>query len=410
VRAAADDALRTTTGSPIVRSGRFQLTLSGFLQVDATAWNQASQDEINQSTGEQLNQTQFLIRRARLRAEVNYRAIGGAVEFDGNTVKGYQARIIGAEASLFWRNPNNALPPYLQLTAGSFKIPFGFEVLQRDTERVFLERSTMERAFFSGEYDLGARLQGGWRFLRYAVAAMNGDPIGEKLFPGRDPKQSKDLIGHLGVDTRLLSRLGLSGGLSALWGTGFHKGTPETKATLVWRDTNGDGIVQLTEIGNIPGQAALPSQTFGRWAVGGDLRLAWDLPLLGEMVLYGELTYATNLDRAIRIADPIASQRDIREFGYYVALTQELTPWAAVGIRYDYYNPDRDSNDLRYGLQVVKDASYSTLAIAAAARFPGYARLIAEYDHNTNADGRTPSGLPTTLKNDSFTLRAEVKF
>ena len=81
---------------------------SGFLQVDAVAWSQASQDQLNPSTGEPLNQTRFLIRRARLRAEVDWRMLAGAVELDGNTVNGYQARLIGAEASLVWRNPTRA--------------------------------------------------------------------------------------------------------------------------------------------------------------------------------------------------------------------------------------------------------------------------------------------------------------
>jgi len=128
------------------------------------------------------------------------------------------------------------------------------------------------------------------------------------------------------------------------------------------------------------------------------------------LTLYGEITYATNLDRALYVADPVSSARDLRELGYYAAFTLELTQWAMVGVRYDYYNPDRDANQVQYGLQVVKDPSYSTLAATVAARYPGYGRFIAEYQHNTNALGRTDSGLITTLKNDAFIMRAEVKF
>ncbi len=409
-RRASEDARRSSGEAPIVRSGRFQLTLSGFVHVDVTAWNQQSHNELNQATGAPLNQTLFQIRRARLRAEVNYRFIGGAVEFDGNTVNGYSARIIGAEASIFYRNPDATRPPYLQLTAGSFKIPYGFEIGQSDKDRLFIDRSQMERALFPGEYDLGVRLQGGWRFFRYAIAAMNGDPIGERLFPGRDPNQSKDVVGRVGVDARIMHRLGIAGGFSAVYGNGFHKGTPETKPVLTWSDSNQDNVVQLNEISNKSGSSATPSKTFGRWAVGGDLRVGFDLPVLGELMLYGELSYATNMDRGLTIADPIASLRSIRELGWYAAFTQELTPWAQIGVRYDYYNPDRDANDLRYGLQVVKDPSYSTIAATVAARFPGYARLIAEYDHNTNSLGRTLTGEVTTLKSDAFIIRCEAKF
>jgi hypothetical protein len=412
-RSADAEALRAETRSasdqPLVRAGHFGLRLSGFAQLDAVAWSQAAQDQLNPATGAPLNDTRFFVKRARVRVDVDWRMVQGAVELDGNTNSGYQARLIGMEASLVWRNPKVANLPYLQLTAGSFKIPFGFEVQQRDTDRLFLERSTAEKAFFPGEYDLGAKLFGGWRFLRYALAAMNGDPIGEKAFPGRDPNQSKDLIGRLGIEL-LLKRIGIAGDFSALWGTGFHAGTPATKDVLVWRDTNQDGAVQLNEITVIPGQAAMPSQNFGRWAVGGDLRLGIDTGRLGQLVVYGELYYATNLDRAIYIADPVAATRDLRELGFYVAATQELTEWAQIGVRYDRYDPDRDANDLRGGVQVPRDSSYATIAATVAARYRGYGRLIAEYDHNSNSLGRTTDGLPTTLASDQFILRAEVRF
>jgi hypothetical protein len=406
---AVQDAARATADQPLVRAGRFGLRLSGFAQFDAVAWSQDAQDQLNPATGAPLNDTRFFVKRARIRADIDWRILQGAIEFDGNTNSGYQARIIGVEASLVWRNPKVANLPYLQLTAGSFKIPFGFEVQQRDIDRLFLERSTAEKALFPGEYDLGAKLFGGWRFLRYSLAVMNGDPIGEKAFPGRDPKQSKDLIGKLGIDLAL-ARVGIAGDFSALWGTGFHSGTPATKDVLVWRDLNQDGAVQINEITVIPGAAATPSQNFGRWAVGGDVRVGIDLPRVGQLMIYGELYYATNLDRALFVADPIVATRDLRELGYYVAVTQELTEWAQIGVRYDSYNPDRDANDLRAGVQIPKDSSYTTIAGTVAARYKGYGRLIAEYDHNTNAIGRNPDGTPTTLASDQFILRAEVRF
>ena len=198
--------------------------------------------------------------------------------------------------------------------------------------------------------------------------------------------------------------------MSGLWGTGLHKGTPATKNTLFWRDLNQDGVAEINEIGVITAQSATPSVNFGRWAVGGDARLVLDAPVLGEFMLYGEVTFGANLDRFLVVADPVAANRDLREIGWYIGVTQELTPWAAIGVRYDVYDPDRDANDLRNGTQVYKDASYSTFAVAAALRYPGYARLIVEYDHNTNALGRLTDGSPTTLASDALTVRAEVKF
>jgi hypothetical protein len=37
-------------------------------------------------------------------------------------------------------------------------------------------------------------------------------------------------------------------------------------------------------------------------------------------------------------------------------------------------------------------------------------RFTLEYDHNTNALGRTPSGMVTTLGADVITLRGQVRY
>jgi hypothetical protein len=289
------------------------------------------------------------------------------------------------------------------------KIPFGFEVPELDPARLFLERSTVARALFPGTYDLGFRVQGGYRFLRWAVAAMNGEPIGEQSFPSRDPNAAKDLVGRLGVDASPATPVRIRAGFSALVGTGFHPGTPATKDTLVWRDANGDGIVQVSEIQVIPGAPATPSENFSRFALGADLGVTARLPVLGDLTVYGEIVRSTNLDRGVEPADPVGAGRDLRELGYYVGLTQEITRYAMIGARYDRYDPDADATVQRGVSLVPGSHAYSTLALTAAARYaPG--RVILEYDHNTNNLGLTAGGLPTTLADDAFTLRGEGTF
>jgi hypothetical protein len=403
---AARQEARTT---PVVRVGRFGVSLTGFLQADAVAWRQSSQDEINFSTGDPLNETRFLIRRARVRVDLDYGPVAGLIEFDGNTLRGATARLIGAEASLRWRG-RDPLRTFLLVALGQFKTPFGFEVPQSDRDRHFLERSTIMRALFPGEYDLGARQQGSWLFLRGTAAVMNGHPLGERQFPGRDPLAAKDFVGRLGVDTTVIGPLALAGGVSGVYGTGFHRGTPPTKDVLVWRDTNDNGLVDASEIQGIPGTAATPSQTFHRFAVGGDLRLMLAVPWLGMLMVYSEVIVATNLDRGIQPADPVSAGRDLRELGWYVGLTQELGRFFMVGARYDLYNPDRDATDLRAGTLVPSDPTFTTLALAASLRFPPLGRLVVQYDHNTNALGRDRSGRPTTLADDALTFRGEVTF
>lgn len=293
-------------------------------------------------------------------------------------------------------------------TAGIFKAPFGQEVAESDTDRLFFERSTTERALFPGEYDAGARVAGVWRSFSYAFAAMNGEPIGEKSFPLRDPNGSKDIIGRVGVDTTV-GVLRIVGGASGLDGTGFHKGTPSTKDQIVWRDTNEDGVAELTEIQNIPGQPATPSADFHRFAVGGDLRVVAHIASLGDLEVRGEIYVATNLDRGIVPADPVTSSRDLRETGLYAQVLQSLPHDLQVGVRYDRYDPDTDVTDVQSGAVVPSSQTFSTVALAAALRFD-YGRFVVEYDVNRNHQGRGSDGTPTNLKDNALLLRAEVKF
>jgi hypothetical protein len=383
--------------------------VSGYLQADWTTWRQSSEDQINQSTGDPINEERFMIRRARLRASLDRDYVAGLVEFDGNTTKGTTARLIGAEASVKLPGEQPDLP-LAMITVGLFKIPFGFEVVQSDRERLFLERSVAEHGLFPGEYDLGARLAGGWRFVRYAIAVQNGEPLGERTWPGRDPNAAKDVTGRLGVDTPITDIVSIAGGFSGLKGTGFHSGSPATKPTLQWVDRNENSVVDPGEITATPGVAATPSLNFPRFGYGADLRVNVAIPQIGSTTVYGEVYFAKNLDRGILPADPRGPLgRDLREFGGYAALTQEIGPHFAVGVRYDYYNPDQDSTNLEMGMQVPTSFAYQTISGVVAYMLP-LGRFSLEYDHNGNKLGRDASGNPVNLKDDSVILRGQVAF
>jgi len=400
-------SVKAAEAPPSVSSARVGLGLTGFVQNDLVV-RQSSVDQLNPS-GAPLNQEYFQIRRARLKATVDRWWVAGLLELDGNTVNGPQARLIGAEASLKWPPERGRPVPLLMGTIGLFKIPFGFEIGQSDRERLFIDRSTAERALFPGEYDLGARLMGGWLFLRYALAVQNGNPIGDRAFPGRDPNAAKDISFRVGADVPTPSGFFVAGGVSGLWGKGFHAGSPATKATVQWNDVNGNGVSDPGEVMVIPGAAAIASQNFTRFAFGGDLRIGLSIPKLGATVLYGEVVLAKNLDRAILPADPVAFGRDYRERGVYVGFTQELGPSGMIGVRYDFYNPDADSTNQVMGAQIPTALSYQTLAVAAALRGPS-GRLIAEFDLNRNHNGRDMQGNPANLADNAFIVRGEVSF
>jgi hypothetical protein len=405
----AEGALKKTAERPPVTVAKPGVGLTGFLQADWALLRQSSEDQVNPSTLQPLNEERFVIRRARLRTTIERQYVAGALEFDGNTVNGSTARIVGAEASVKYQGDDDAPIPLVMGTIGLFKIPFGFELLQSDRDRIFLERSSAERALFPGEYDVGARLQGGWRFARYAIAVQNGNPLGERAFPGRDPNSSKDITGRVGIETAITDVVSVSGGVSGLTGKGFHRGTPATKPTLQWSDRNEDGVLQPNEIVTSPGAAATPSSNFSRFAFGADLRLVVAVPELFKATVYGELYLAKNLDRALLIADPAgAVGRDYRELGWYAAATAEIRDLILLGVRYDGYNPDRDSTDPTKPL-VPTDFSYNTLSVVGGVQLSG-ARFLVEYDHNDNHLGRDTAGRPTTLEDDTVILRGQVSF
>src|SRR5262249_2678603 len=150
-----------------------------------------------------------------------------------------------------------------------------------------------------GEYDLGARLAGGWRALRYAGALQNGNPLGDKQFPGRDPNAAKDVSGRVGVDADL-GALRIVRRASATVGKGLHRGTPAPKDVVAWRDINNDGVVQNGEIDVIRGIGATPSIDFDRFGVGADAQVTFDIPGVGPLMIAGEVIVAQNLDRGLQ--------------------------------------------------------------------------------------------------------------
>jgi len=408
-------------GQPPPGARRSPIVLSGFAHVDWAVFRQSSQDEVTQE-GEPLNENRFLVRRGRLRGEADRGYFHGAVEIEANTIRGPIVRPINVEASFKYPAdrpyPGPTIDPALShddgrpwfiVTTGLFRTPYGFEVPEPENSRPWLERTTVSNALFPQSFDLGLRVLGGYRFARYALGIMNGAPIGERAFPGRDPNESKDLIFRVGAVTDLTEDIHVEGGLSGLTGRGFHRGNPATKDQIVWRDLNEDTAIDPLELEAIPGSPASKSESFKRFALGADLRASVKVPVLGLLGARFEITRASNLDRGLFVADPVVAARDLREIGWYIGVHQELTKWAMIGVRYDRYDPDADATEREPYALVPRSLAQSTWSFSAAGRLT-FARLIAQFDHRQNTLGRDANGAPARLADDSFTLRAEVRF
>jgi len=391
----------------VTRRG-WQLDVTGYVQADSVAWSQASVDELDPSTGQPLNEDRFLIRRGRLRVEAHRDALSGALELDGNTQSGPAARILAAQVGWSYA-PDPRDPALAVVTAGLVKIPFGAEVPASERDKPFLEPPAVSRALFPGNHDAGAMVQARFGLARGSFAIMNGAPVGDAQWKGKDPAASYDLVGRLGAELALPYRWRIEAGVSALSGTGLHPGTPPIKDGIQWVDDNQNGRVDPTEIQIVPGSPGEPSQPFPRTALGADVAVHWCLCALGVGTAFFEIAAATNLDRGVIYADPIAASRKLRQLGFATGAVQDVGPYLQLGARFDRYDADRDAID-REGVDLVNiHKVFSTLAVMAAVRWSD-ARITVEYDHERNPFGRGDGGAPITRAADRVTLRAQVGF
>lgn len=395
-----------------------ELSFSAYLQAQYESHDD-SENELRQG-GAYLNQDRFLVRRARLRADAAWRLAELTLEVDGNTTRGARFGLRRAEATIVHRGsgpwdgglasqgPRKDSAPVAALTVGLTEIPFGFEQVDSAKDRLFTERSQGSLALFPGEPDLGVRLHGGLSFFRYSVALLNGEPLDDRSSDaGRDPTAAKDLVARLGAVARPSQSLRVSGGVSILRGDGFHPGTSATKSGAQWRDLNENSAIDAGEVSGAPGGAPIPSETFPRWAIGSDLGIGLQTAL-GTTSLYGEVTLAENLDRGLFPADPVATGLDARELAFYAAVTQDVTEYGVLGLRFDHYDPNADFLEKQKGKLLPASQAIDTVSPVVGLVLPGVARLVFQYDLVSDSLAKDYRGVPTDLANDRWTLRLQV--
>jgi hypothetical protein len=324
----------------------------------------------------------FRLRRARLKTEfmpVDFARF--VFEIDptpagGQTTGlGTVAREIEAEGIARWTDHAAT-----EFGAGLFKIPFGFEVLQADPDRPFIERSWGERNMTPGEFDTGARaytsaFDGA---LTFQVAVVNGNMEGEKTFSALpDLNQGKDLVGRLNYNAGPFDV-----GLSGYYGEGQ---LVDASALLFKQYPRGAGNVEVA------------------------VRHVFSL-VLGETRLFAEGTLATNMDRGVNYSPGIGlpalpalvidgegaripDVRNLHEGSVWGRVEQDLTRWFTLGLRFDYYTPDMSqSNNGR-----------ATYAAVAAVHFTRWLQYMVEYNHSVDnvhsAGGKPPNKVFDVLSN-----------
>jgi len=385
--------------------------VGGYAQVDYLR-RQISQDELSDGTGEPLNEDGFSVRRARviLGKEWKHVGVGSITELFG---EGGVVRPVGLDVHAQIPSQTEDEPPVVQVRAGLFPVPFGFETYeQTDDARFFGERSLVAHSLVPGRFDLGAALSGRVWAIDWIVAVQNGEPLESGPYAYADPNAAKDVCARLRVSGDLIGSVRSAVGTSVLQGQGFSAGTPPTKDSFEWQDLNEDGLVLQSELIPIPGAAGRPSENFRRWGLGADVQVWAEVPKLGELLVYGEFAVAVNLDRAVAPADPVLLGRDQRSVGFIVAATQEITKAVTAGLRYDRYAPNLDALELFDGVTVVSRRPFRTVTAGVALNHAlserASAKLLTEGVFEQNSLGRDNRGRPAPIDNDTLRVRLQV--
>jgi hypothetical protein len=155
--------------------------------------------------------------------------------------------------------------------------------------------------------------------------------------------------------------------------------------------------------------AATQSRNFDRWMVGADLQIRLETKL-GFTRFFGEAYVASDMDRGLYVADPnTAAGIHTRELGYYAAVLQDVGTRAMLGFRTELYDPNADYLEKQAGSIVPLKQVIRVHSPMVAWTVDARTRLVFQYDFIRDKFGRSPTGLPVDLKNDTWTLRLQVQ-
>jgi len=316
------ESLSTTnaTLSPIAK-----LKFSGYIQGQYEMHQESVSGLLPNNTPANLDR--FSVRRARLKATYTGENAEYLLQIDA---AGDAVVLKDAEATFV----DTWTPFNFRLTAGQFKVPFGYEILQSSADREMPERATVIRTLFPGERDRGVRLTGSYKQLKLMAAAVNGNfTQGDPLYGVRDQNRHADYYLRLIGDFDFLVV-----GVSGQWGQKLASSL--SPSTLTITDTNMDGIIQANEI-------MRPAQTtrmFNLWRVGADAQFYVDVPAVGGLALKGEVILSNDdvQDFRLTLANPCLTKSGL---GYILTAVQNIGDHFGAVVRYDSWNPTTNSLD-----------------------------------------------------------------
>jgi hypothetical protein len=313
--------------------------------------------------GVSTNKSYFRLRRARLKIELEPNEYSRmVVEIDPTLAGGPDngtgtiARNVEADGLAKWGGGVETL-----FGMGIFKIPYGWEVLQSDADRPFIERSWWEQNVIPGEFDTGAkaytRAMDGR--LVFQAAFINGQTMGEKTF---------SLVPDLTKGKSIVGRASYNFGPFDVGTSGYYgQGAEVSLAQLAFKQ-------------------------FPRWAWNFEAALHHRFLPFGATRVLGEFNLGQNMDRGVNYAFALpglpsdivnGSVTNRNELGGFIRIEQDITHWSTLAVRYDYYTPDTS----------ISDDGRHTFAVVGVAHFTRQLQLMLEYNHfidNVRASSSAP--------------------
>lgn len=296
------------------------------------------------------------------------------------------------------------------LTVGMFARPFGYELNLSSSDRESPERGRMSQILMKTERDLGAMISFEPRnkasFLKY-IKWDAGIFNGQGLTAFSDYDSYKDFISRLSLKSFPLNdKLYFSAGLSLLNG-GFIQNNPY--------------LYSLQNINNqkmyvVDSSAQNIGKELPRKYYGADAQLKFIHTKTSSTELRGEYWAGTQTANALTSETPAVLLTDpyyTRKFtGAFFYLLHAFSTHHQVGIKYDWYDPNKDLTGKEINAQTgatPADIKYSTFGAGYIYYVNENLKVVAWYDIITNEITALP-GYAENLKDNIFTLRLQFRF
>lgn len=403
-----------------------RLKISGYIQAQYQIADSSGQESFAGGNFKSGVDKRFLVRRGRVKF-----AYASPSDDRGVSTSQYVLQIDVSEKGLAIKDAYVLLTDkwtgWVQVKAGMFDRPFGYEIGYSSSSRESPERGRMSQLLFPGERDLGATLaiQGhktsNWSWLRLEGGFFNGIGAPSAGADASDFDKKKDFIGRISIERSSASEKIKYGFGASIYSGGFRVDADTIYS--VGTDATGTKGFKIEN-------ASFKGKYADRKYVGinAQVSLAWQpgMTTVRAEYIQGDQPGTSSSSSSPKAA--VTSYVYKRSFnGAYIYFLQNIgnSPFQAI-VKYDWYDPNTEVEGDNIGKSVVSadgfksfntsDLRYDTWGFGLAYKWDPQVKITAYYDlvkNETSKNIQDASGKPSYmnyLKDNVFTLRLQVKF